>query len=30
MKKRLSKEREAVAALADRIEPQLEAPQFLP
>jgi 2-keto-3-deoxygluconate permease len=30
MKKRLSKEREVVAALADRIEPQLETPQFLP
>ncbi len=30
MKKRLSKEREVVAALADRIEPQLESPQFLP
>ena len=30
MKKRLSKEREAVAALADRVEPQLEAPQLLP
>ncbi len=30
MKKRRSKEREAVAALADRIEPQLEAPQLLP
>jgi 2-keto-3-deoxygluconate permease len=29
MKKRLSKEREVVAAL-DRIEPQLETPQFLP
>jgi hypothetical protein len=30
MKKRLSMEREAVAALADPIEPQLEAPQLLP
>ena len=30
MKTRLSKEREVVAALADRIEPQLETPQFLP
>ena len=30
MKKRLSKEREAVAALADPIEPQLEVPQLLP
>lgn len=30
MKKRLSKEREVVAALADRVEPQLETPQFLP
>jgi 2-keto-3-deoxygluconate permease len=30
MKKRLSKEREVVAALSDRIEPQLETPQFLP
>ena len=30
MKKRLSKESEVVAALADRIEPQLETPQFLP
>jgi 2-keto-3-deoxygluconate permease len=30
MKKRLSKEREVVAALADRIEPQLETRQFLP
>jgi 2-keto-3-deoxygluconate permease len=30
MRKRLSQEREVVAALADRIEPQLETPQFLP
>ncbi len=30
MRKRLAKEREVVAALADRIEPQLETPQFLP
>jgi 2-keto-3-deoxygluconate permease len=30
LKKRLSKEREVVAALADRIDPQLETPQFLP
>jgi len=30
MTKRLSQEREVVAALADRIEPQLETPQFLP
>jgi len=30
MRKRLSKEREVVAALSDRIEPQLETPQFLP
>ena len=30
MRKRLSKEREAVAALADPIEPQLEVPQLLP
>ena len=30
MKKRLSQEREVVAALAERIEPQLETPQFLP
>jgi 2-keto-3-deoxygluconate permease len=30
MRKRLSQEREDVAALADRIEPQLETPQFLP
>lgn len=30
MRKRLSKEREVEAALADRIEPQLETPQFLP
>ena len=30
MRKRLSQEREVVAGLADRIEPQLETPQFLP
>ena len=30
MRQRLSQEREVVAALADRIEPQLETPQFLP
>ena len=30
MRKRLSQEREVVAALGDRIEPQLETPQFLP
>ena len=30
MRKRLTQEREVVAALADRIEPQLETPQFLP
>jgi 2-keto-3-deoxygluconate permease len=30
MRKRLSQECEVVAALADRIEPQLETPQFLP
>jgi len=30
MKKRRSKEREAVAAHADPIEPQLEVPQLLP
>jgi len=30
MKKRLSKEREVVATVSDRIEPQLETPQFLP